>query len=209
MAGLERRQPAQGVGQDAGLLLEAQHQVEQDQAHDDLDQGDGASHARSIRLNVGCGPLRLADEIGVDLHATGGCDVQANLLRLPFRDGCADQVRLDHVLEHLDQGLTIRALAEAWRVLRPGGRIIVGVPDFSAYAAAWLDGPGTLREKAALVRGIYGGQAHAGEYHRAAFDAAILADVLDAAGFDDVAVREDDGPWRTEGFCITATGVKA
>ena len=144
----------------------------------------------------------------MDVHPTGGCDVQADLMALPFRDGSVDAVRLDHVLEHLDQRDSVRALAEAWRVIRHGGRVVVGVPDFSAYAAAWLDGPGTMADKAALVRGIYGGQFHDGEYHKAAFDPPLLRDLLDAAGFDDVTVREDDGPFRTEGFCIVAHGRK-
>lgn len=162
-----------------------------------------------VVLNVGCGPTRIAGEIGVDLHPTGGCDVQADLMALPFRDGSVDGVRLDHVLEHLDQRAAFAALAEARRVLKQCGTITVGVPDLAQYADAWLEGPVSLAEKSMLLRGIYGGQTHAGEYHRSGWDADILIDVLGAVGFRDVHVRDDDGPFRTEGYCITASGVKA
>jgi len=162
-----------------------------------------------VVLNVGCGPTRIVGEIGVDLHPTGGCDVQADLMALPFADGSVDAVRLDHVLEHLDQRLGVAALLEARRVLKQGGDIRVGVPDLSAYFAAWLDGPADHATRAALLRGIYGGQTHEGEYHRSGYDAATLKDLLEAVGFAVTGVRDDDGPFRTEGFCIAATGVKA
>jgi len=161
-----------------------------------------------VALNVGCGPVRYEGEIGVDLHPTGGCDVQASLMALPFRDNSVDAVRLDHVLEHLDQRAAVGALLEARRVLKQWGRITVGVPDFGQYAAAWA-AASDLAEKAALLRGIYGGQTHAGEYHRSGWDPALLRDLLEALGFALVDVGPDDGPFRLEGYCITATGVKA
>jgi predicted SAM-dependent methyltransferase len=159
-----------------------------------------------VVLNVGCGPTRIAGEIGVDLHPTGGCDVQADLMALPFADGSVDGVRLDHVLEHLDQRQAVAALAEARRVLARWGMLTVGVPDLAQYADAWR--AASLADKTALLRGIYGGQTHAGEYHRSGWDADLLADVLEATGFGRVVVRDDDGPFRLEGYCITASGVK-
>jgi SAM-dependent methyltransferase len=50
--------------------------------------------------------------------------VRADATRLPFRDACADAVLEVHVL-HLVPGWR-RALAEARRVLRPGGAVLVG-----------------------------------------------------------------------------------
>lgn len=163
-----------------------------------------------VALNVGCGPTRFAGEVGVDLYPTGGCDVQADLMALPFADGSVDAVRLDHVLEHLDQAKAVGALVEARRVLVPGGTVRVGVPDLWRYCRAWMDGQQEgLADKATLLRGIYGGQTHAGEYHRSGWDDWLLTDVLRAAGFADVRTFDDDGPFRTEGFCLAATGVKA
>lgn len=167
------------------------------------------AYVNPVVFNIGCGPVRIEGAIGVDLHAVGGVDVQADILALPFRDGVADRIVADHVLEHVDQRLTFAVLREAGRVLRPGGAIEVGVPDLADYCRHWLEAGSDVMTKADLLRGIYGGQFHAGEYHRSGWDAALLTDVLATAGFTDVSIGADDGPWRMEGFCIKATGVKA
>ena len=53
------------------------------------------------------------------LAQTHGPALLADGLRLPFADGSLDMVYVQHVLHHV--GDVERALAEAWRCLRPGG----------------------------------------------------------------------------------------
>ena len=43
-------------------------------------------------------------------------------------DGCADLVFCTEVFEHLPPAETARALSEIGRILKPGGRLLVGVP---------------------------------------------------------------------------------
>jgi SAM-dependent methyltransferase len=52
--------------------------------------------------------------------------IEGDAAALPIRDRCADAVLLLDVLEHLAE--PDRAIAEAHRVLRPGGVLIVSVP---------------------------------------------------------------------------------
>ncbi|MGW2085059.1 methyltransferase domain-containing protein [Streptomyces sp. NPDC001880] len=47
---------------------------------------------------------------------------------LPLPDHCVDRARTDRVLQHVDD--PARALCEARRVLRPGGRLVMGEPDW-------------------------------------------------------------------------------
>ena len=61
--------------------------------------------------------------------------LEADATELPAPDGCADAVLLLDVLEHI--AAPERALAEARRVLRPGGVIVVTVP--YAGLTRWLD----------------------------------------------------------------------
>lgn len=51
----------------------------------------------------------------------------ADVRQLPFRDGSFDAIYSMGTVEHFDE--TERAVAEIFRVLRPGGRAVIGVPN--------------------------------------------------------------------------------
>jgi SAM-dependent methyltransferase len=86
----------------------------------------------------------------------GRLDVVADLTRLPFPDGCFDHVLTTQTLEHLAE--PGRFLAEAARVLAPGGRLWLTAPqcqklhqephDYYRYTRYGL---AYLLEKAGLV----------------------------------------------------------
>lgn len=158
-----------------------------------------------LRLNIGCGPLSLPGEIGVDRYRTLACQVQGDIMALPFRDEAAEFVRLDHVLEHLPGRQAVPVLLEALRVLAPGGTMRIGIPDFRASCQAYID-TDRLDQKAAMQRWFYGSQAHPGEFHQSGWDSQTLEDLLVVVGLADVVVSED--PDRDEGICLKAEGVK-
>lgn len=53
--------------------------------------------------------------------------IAGDVYHLPFEDGSIDCVLFSEVIEHLDH--PEQALAEFWRVLRPGGRVIIIFPN--------------------------------------------------------------------------------
>ncbi|MBI4536539.1 MAG: glycosyltransferase [candidate division NC10 bacterium] len=98
-------------------------------------------------LDVGCGGghlLAAAAErgwsgLGTDLsyqacgvtRSSGLTALQADCAELPFRDGCVEAVSLINVLDHgLDP---LRTVHEAYRVLRPGGRLVIRIPNASFH----------------------------------------------------------------------------
>jgi glycosyltransferase involved in cell wall biosynthesis/SAM-dependent methyltransferase len=102
-------------------------------------------------LDVGCGGgLLLAGAaargwraVGVELSSRAarvarnldaGPVVQAHGAALPFRSGALDAVTLVNILDHLEAPST--ALAEARRVLRPGGLLVVRVPNGTVHGIA-------------------------------------------------------------------------
>lgn len=102
-------------------------------------------------LDVGCGrgvllgPLadRGFEVHGIELSADAirGVDPRADIRIAPrlgdarFEDDFFDQVIIWHVLEHIED--PAHTIAECRRILRPGGRLIVAVPNFSSLQARW------------------------------------------------------------------------
>ena len=96
-------------------------------------------------LDVGCGigdMLRFRPQtVGVDINretvaACRAASLDAHLMQpdvLPFGARSFDGVILDNVLEHLVEPSPL--LAEIQRVLRPAGRLLVGVPGPKGYRA--------------------------------------------------------------------------
>lgn len=58
--------------------------------------------------------------------------------RWPVESGRFDAVALEQVLEHLDDAEVAHALDEAFRAVRPGGLVVVGVPLFTRFRRAFL-----------------------------------------------------------------------
>lgn len=102
-------------------------------------------------LDVGCGRGVLLAEIarrgfeahGVEISAAAarGADPRAHVRIAPrladaaYPDAFFDEVIIWHVLEHLRDPRG--TLLEAHRILRPGGKIVVAVPNFASAQARW------------------------------------------------------------------------
>jgi predicted SAM-dependent methyltransferase len=96
-------------------------------------------------LNVGSGQARF-EGLGwtnVDCLSREGQrpDVVDDARTLQtFADGSADLIVLQHVLEHFVLPDATKVISACHRVLRPGGRLVVTLPNMRALAQAWLMG---------------------------------------------------------------------
>ena len=102
-------------------------------------------------LDIGCGRgvmLRALLDLGHIAHgvevsgaAAAGVDaradvrIAADLNQAGFRTHSMDAIILWHVLEHLPD--PERTLAEIRRILKPGGRLILAVPNYASWQARW------------------------------------------------------------------------
>src|SRR5437016_8336658 len=91
-------------------------------------------------LDIGCGSSRivqtLPQAVGLDmqirklrwLRAAGRQLVQGSLSELPFADQAFDTVICSEVIEHIPRDQI--ELTDMVRVLAPGGRLVLGTPDY-------------------------------------------------------------------------------
>ncbi len=83
-------------------------------------------------MNLGCGSRKMEGWLNVDRFA--GCQpdqvVDLEQLPWPWPDGCASEVRLSHVLEHLGQqpDAWLGIISELYRICAPGARVFIVVP---------------------------------------------------------------------------------
>lgn len=94
--------------------------------------------ASSRVLDAGCGEGVLVDAFrgrlaieGVDPHYTSDLVRRGSVTALPYEDASFDRALCLDVLEHLAFADQPHALAELFRVLRPGGELLVSVPNLA------------------------------------------------------------------------------
>lgn len=102
-----------------------------------------------------------------------------------FEDGTFAEVYASHVLEHFDYVNELEAVLREWkRVLAPGGRLYVGVPDLDALAGLLLEKDRlNLDERFFVVKMIFGGHVDEYDYHLVGLNQELLAALLFQAGF--------------------------
>lgn len=141
-----------------------------------------------IGLNVGSGqrPFTSTPEIqwvNIDSVEKWNPDILCNAEHLPYSDETVDYVVLHHVLEHFGCGEAAGLIKEAYRVLRPGGSLLVFVPDLRALAKRWLDGGLSTQIYVTNLYGAYMGTEE--DRHKWGFDVESLSLFL-----------VQDLPWR-------------
>lgn len=104
-----------------------------------------------------------------------------------FSDGSVEEVYASHVLEHLGyQTELLGALKEVHRVLRPGGRFYLSVPDLEVLCQLFLVPNLDINSRFHIMRIMFGGQTDDYDFHYVGLTEAFIADYLQRAGFTEL-----------------------
>ncbi len=139
-----------------------------------------------MKLGINCGSGQRKFEsvqwVNVDTVSRPGeePDLVCDGATLPYEDGSVDFFVLSQVYEHFGCNEADNLLREAYRVLKPGGSLIISVPNMRALAGRWLNGE--ISEYIFMVNtyGAYRGQES--DRHKWGTTPQSLADEIGKAG---------------------------
>jgi len=125
-----------------------------------LDIGSGGGHDLVLFAGAGMAPVGLEPSgtllAGARIRAPEAQLVRGVGQRLPFRDECFSGVRIERVLQHVEEPDAI--LAEAVRVLRRDGLLTVFEPDWSRLTYRTEDGEESASWLTSAPQPAIGGQ---------------------------------------------------
>lgn len=182
-----------------------------------------------MKLNLGCGSDVKDGYVNVDNRDLPGIEVpttfdsyyNSRVLKVdlsvhpwPWLNETADEIMMMDFLEHFPFASTDTILAACWRILKPGGKLVVQVPDFDHCSRAathrvpfmcnvcgreytdevncsWLNrrckcGQSWIHCARSAIKRLYGGQDYPGNWHHTAFTEEILTHTLVSHGFRNV-----------------------
>jgi predicted SAM-dependent methyltransferase len=140
-----------------------------------------------IKLHIGGQTPKEGWSI-LDIQAGPGVDYVGSCVDLSFlADGSCAEVYASHVLEHLSYNVDLpRAVKEIHRVLEPGGRFRVSVPDLAMLCRLFSRPGATFKDRYYIMRAMFGGQVDSHDFHFAGIWPEFLVALLKEAGFSKI-----------------------
>lgn len=149
----------------------------------------------TLKLNIGGRSTHIPGFKSVDINPDVGADIIDDVADLKLvLDGSVQEIYASHVLEHFPHPKTVDVLKTWRRVLVPGGKLYVSVPDFDAVVRLYTQSK-MLTDY--MVNTLYGDQIYKEAFHYTAFTWGRLRAALDAAGFTS-ARRIDQMPYNVK-----------
>lgn len=162
-----------------------------------------------MKLCLGVGPfpihpqhLEVMSDLSewtlVDLHVKDNRITNWDATKLPLENDTVDTIYASHLLEHIPHLDVPHVLKHWYKLLKPGGSLILNVPNLlwalhrveeyesgvplDGYYYDWKGEHGILSV-------IFGSQSHEGEYHKSAFTPLSLKIQLIDTGFESVGIK--------------------
>lgn len=156
---------------------------------------DDQSAVGSRKIEIGGGPFPQPGYIHVDIDTRARhLEAFAPAWDLPFPDGWAEEIVAVHSLEHVYPPMLVPTLKEWRRVLAPGGRVRVHVPNTEELFTSFLASP--VEEKWRTMGAMLGMYCHPGVLtpeglevpsdHQLMFDWDMLRWALAEGGFEQI-----------------------
>lgn len=141
-----------------------------------------------MRLNLGCESYVLGDGfVNVDLIRHGAIqpDLIADAGDLPYPPESVDFIYAGHLLEHIYYDKTREYVAHWHSLLKPGGKLVVVVPDVGGSMRRYASGEFTLDHLLPQIFGQFYSWDREPQKHRYAYDWDRLVETVRAYDGED------------------------
>jgi len=140
-----------------------------------------------VQIHLG-GESRMPGWIVVNPQPGPHVDIRGDHRRLAlFAPGSVAAIYASHVVEHLDPRVELKAAMQlVLRVLVPGGRLLVAVPDLLALCKIYADPATSADDRFLAMRAMYGGHSDEFDVHHTGFDETSLRTMLAQFGFEQI-----------------------
>lgn len=91
-----------------------------------------------MKINIGAGGTKMPGYISVDAY-NEKADIIAPANNTGFQNNSVDKIFCSHMLEHIDRSELDITLKHWHSILKPGGKIIILVPNAIVYLQEWID----------------------------------------------------------------------
>jgi predicted SAM-dependent methyltransferase len=133
-----------------------------------------------MKLNIGCGKQYKTGFINIDAFDSTIADKIMPAHNLAFPSNSIDEIEAIQLIEHLGFITARYALAEWFRVLKPGGTLLIETPDIETSFREYLEG--NHKTKKELLSWVFGVDSP-GMSHQLCFPVVLLEDLLRKTGF--------------------------
>ena len=167
-----------------------------------------------VKLNIGCGNLKIDGYLNVDIRNDVDADIVIDLEKIPypFDNNIVDEIVANDIIEHFSHK-DIEEIVKEWhRILKIDGTLIIKTPDFENIINILKRDSTFLSVTAALIGNpkktwisiphwLYGAQDYPQNFHKLIFTKIELKKFLDHVGFK-VHSIVNDNQCETNMVCI-------
>ena len=136
-----------------------------------------------FRLHLGGSEVKPGWKI-LNILAGEGVDYVGDIQDLSrFADGACDEIYASHVLEHVPIARPLPTLKGFHRILKPGGRALISVPDLEILCQLFSSPELDARARLHVMKMMFGAQTDAHDFHYIGLTLEFLGELLQSAGF--------------------------
>lgn len=135
---------------------------------------------RQVRVNLGCGSVYKPGYVNIDRYDSSVADTICDIDNLPFKSNSIALIEASQLIEHFDYVHCKYILSEWFRVLGPGGALVLETPDLEKGSQKLVSS--NLENQKTTLQWLYGIDSP-GMRHKTGFTFNLLRSLLEEIGF--------------------------